>query len=397
MADDQDFIVRKPRRFARLRKVLKGFAILLLTLVVVAILALVVSTDRLRSFGGNPLRSRMDDSNHFDNGAFVNLEPTETMAPEDRWPSMKRWISGPEMRAPKCPLPIFADTGSRLVTPAASKLRITWLGHSTTLIEIDDVTVLTDPIWSERASPSSWVGPKRFHPPPLAIEELPRLDAVVISHEHYDHLDMESVRQLAERGVTFHVPFGIGAHLRTWNVQESQIVEHDWWEGADLPNGVRLFSTPARHFNGRGYPGRIGASWTSWSLVGPKHRVFFSGDTGMTESFREIAKRHGPFDIALLEIGQHDPSWGDIHLGPEGALDAQAMLQARTLIPIHWATFGLAFHAWSDPAEILVTQATARKASIATPLLGEPFEPALRTSTTTWWRAYPPTATECPD
>jgi L-ascorbate metabolism protein UlaG (beta-lactamase superfamily) len=258
--------------------------------------------------------------------------------------------------------------------------------------------VLTDPMWSERASPSTLVGPKRFHPPPVAIEALPHLDAVVISHEHYDHLDEMTVRALAARGVPFHVPLGIGAHLAAWGVPAAQIVEHDWWQDATLPGGVRLVSTPSRHFNGRGLPWRTGALWTSWSIVGPRHRVFFSGDTGPTESLREIARREGPFDVALIEIGQYNTAWGDIHLGPAGALDAFARSGAKVLIPIHWGTFVLAYHAWSEPPETLVTLAAKRGATVLTPLLGEPVEPAATPlpATTAWWRAYPPIADRCP-
>ncbi len=311
------------------------------------------------------------------------------------WESARHWAFGSEMRHPVCPVPIASDTAARLRTPPASELRITWLGHSTTLIEIDGARILTDPIWSERASPSSLVGPRRFHPPPLALADLPRLDAVVISHEHYDHLDMETVRALRESGVTFFVPLGMSAHLARWGVPPSQIAEHDWWDRSSLRSGIDLVSTPARHFNGRGVPLSIGALWTSWSIVGPRHRVFFSGDTGLNAAMREIGSREGPFDVALLEIGQFDPGWGDIHLGPLGALDAFAMLGAKKLLPIHWATFELAYHGWSDPPETLTVEAAKRAVALVTPMVGEPVEPE-SASTKAWWRAFPPIGPSCP-
>jgi L-ascorbate metabolism protein UlaG (beta-lactamase superfamily) len=340
----------------------------------------------------------MQASPRFADGRFQNAEPTTLMAPASYWPAFKQWLLGDEVRVPLCPLPIVTDTAARLAAPPRSGLRVTWLGHSTTLIEIDGATVLTDPMWGERASPSRWLGPRRYHRPPLPLASLPRLDAVVISHEHYDHLDMGTVQALAARGVPFHVPLGIGAHLAAWGVPAAQIVEHDWWQGETLPGGVRLVSTPARHFNGRGLPWRTGALWTSWSIVGPRHRVFFSGDTGLTESLREIAAREGPFDVALVEIGQYHPTWGNIHLGPVGALDAFARLGAKTLIPIHWSTFVLAYHAWSEPAETLLTEAAKRGVSVSTPRLGEPIEPAgpSPTPTEAWWRALPPVAAACP-
>jgi L-ascorbate metabolism protein UlaG (beta-lactamase superfamily) len=300
------------------------------------------------------------------------------------------------MRVPTCPLPVMPDVASRLAVPPESGLRITWLGHSTTLVEIDGAVILTDPVWGERASPSRWVGPRRFHPPPLALADLPHLDAVVISHEHYDHLDMTTVQALAARGAMFHVPLGIGDHLATWGISESQVVEHDWWSSSSISARVRVVSTPARHFNGRGVPGRIGALWTSWSMIGPRHRVFFSGDTGLTASLGQIAAREGPFDVALVEIGQYHPSWGSIHLGPVGALEAGALLGAKTLLPIHWSTFELGYHAWSEPVETFLKEAEKRGAHVFTPRLGEPVEPGRGAPTTAWWRALPPLATHCP-
>jgi L-ascorbate metabolism protein UlaG (beta-lactamase superfamily) len=325
---------------------------------------------------------------------FENAEPTVLAAEGSVLDTTGQFFFGDEMRVPECEVPIFRGGAERLRSAPASGLRITWLGHSTTLIEIDGARVLTDPMWSERSSPSTWVGPTRFHPPPIPIADLPRIDAVVVSHDHYDHLDMETCRSLAKRGAAFHVPLGLRAHLETWGVPRGQITEHDWWEDAELDNGVRVVSTPSRHFCGRGVPWAIGTLWTSWAIVGPRHRVYFSGDTGLTEQFREIAAREGPFDVALLEIGQYHPNWGDIHLGPAGALDAHAMLGARTLFPVHWSTFELGFHEWSEPAETLAGLARERGVAIATPMLGQPYEPG--TPTDAWWRSLPPIAPRCP-
>ena len=386
-----------------LRRILRYLAVAVCGSIALSLIALALtflSTDRFLAFGAAPsggTLSRIERSPEFAHRRFENLEPTTLMLHGSMWGSFQHWAFGPEMRVPNCTLPIVADSAARLAAAPSSGLRITWLGHSTALIEIDGARILTDPIWSERASPSRWVGPRRFHPPPLALRDLPPLDAVVISHEHYDHLDMETVRALAKRGVAFHVPLGIGPHLSLWGVKKSQITEHDWWQSDTLQGGVRVVSTPARHFNGRGVPGRIGALWTSWSLIGPQHRVFFSGDTGMAQSFGEIAAREGPFDVAMLEIGQYHLSWGDIHLGPLGALDAHVALGAKTLLPIHWGTFELGFHAWSEPAETLARAAHERGIALVTPRIGEPVEPTLATSTTTtWWRALPPLAAHCP-
>jgi L-ascorbate metabolism protein UlaG (beta-lactamase superfamily) len=356
-----------------------------------------LSTDHFGAFGGSPDTARLRPSPQFRGDKFVNPEPTSLMA-ASRWVwALKEWFFGQQMRAPICPLPVVTDAPALLAERPASDLRVTWLGHSTVLVEIDGATVLTDPMWGERASPSRWVGPSRFHAPPVPIAALPRVDAVVVSHEHYDHLDEGSIRALAARGVPFHVPLGIGAHLAAWGVPAAQIVEHDWWQETLLaPSGVRLVATPARHFNGRGLPWRTGALWSSWSIVGPRHRVFFSGDTGPTESLREIARRLGPFDVGMFEIGQYNQAWGDIHLGPEGALEAHGRLGAKVLIPIHWATFVLAYHDWSEPAETLLRLAQARGVRVVTPRLGEPVQPTTDPVTTAWWRTLPPIAAKCP-
>ncbi|HVV48567.1 MAG TPA: MBL fold metallo-hydrolase [Polyangia bacterium] len=392
----------RPSRWGRRLRMLLGLVVALAVLLLVLTW---ISTDHFRAFGGAPAGERlvrMRASPRFVDGKFRNVEPTALMAAGDYGGALKHWLFGKEMRVPVCPLPLATDTVARLATPPASGLRVTWLGHSTALIELDGARILTDPVWGERASPSRWVGPSRLHPPPLALADLPPLDAVVISHEHYDHLDMETVTALGARGATFHVPLGIGAHLAAWGIPAAQIVEHDWWQDAVIAGGVRIVSTPARHFNGRGLPWRVGALWTSWSMVGPRHRLFFSGDTGLTAGFDEIARREGPFDVALLEIGQYHQSWGTIHLGPEGALEAFRRLGARTLLPIHWSTFVLAYHAWSEPAETLVEEAARRGVPVVTPRLGEPVEPVTPdgapapAATTAWWRALPPIAPRCP-
>jgi L-ascorbate metabolism protein UlaG (beta-lactamase superfamily) len=354
-----------------------------------------ISTDHLRSFGGAFDAEQMEASPHFVDGHFQNARPTRLFVLGLAIGALREAVFGDQQRAPSCPLPMVHDGALRLQAPSQSGLRVTWLGHSTTLIELDGATILTDPIWSERSSPSPLIGPERFHPPPIALAALPRLDAVIVSHEHFDHLDMKTIQALAPRGMPFFVPLGVAAHLRAWGVPEAQIHELDWWQSAEV-SGVRIMSTPARHFNGRGFPLREGTFWTSWSLLGPRHRVFFSGDTGLDEGFREIGRREGPFDLALFEIGQWHPSWGEIHLGPEGALEAHQMLGAKVLLPIHWATFQLGLHAWSEPPETLLQKAKDSQVTIVTPLLGEPVEPLGENTTGAWWRKFPPIADRCP-
>jgi L-ascorbate metabolism protein UlaG (beta-lactamase superfamily) len=358
-----------------------------------------LTTSGCAAFGEAPAGARLERvaaSRTYLDGKFQNEEPSKSMTIGEWLSRTPEFLFGnDQMRVPICALPMYAATADQLRVPPSSGLRVTWFGHSTTLIEIDGRAVLTDPMWSERASPSTLAGPRRFHPPPLPIERLPPVDAVLISHDHYDHLDMPTVQALAARGATFHVPLGVGAHLESWGVRADQIAEYEWWESRSLPGGVQVISTPSRHFSGRGLRDRNSTLWTSWAVVGPKHRVYFSGDTGPTPALKTIAERLGPFDLSLLEIGQWH-SRSENHLGPVGALEAHQALGASRLMPIHWATFALGMHAWSEPAETLVLEGSKRGLQVLTPMIGEPIEPTAPVATGPWWRALPPSAPQCP-
>jgi L-ascorbate metabolism protein UlaG (beta-lactamase superfamily) len=271
--------------------------------------------------------------------------------------------------------------------PPETGLRATWLGHSTVLLEIDGRRILTDPVWGERASPVTFAGPKRFQPVPVPITELPPLDAVVVSHDHFDHLDYPTILELAKLDVPFITSLGVGAHLEAWGVPAARITELDWWETADLRGGLSIAAAPSQHFSGRTLHSRNFTLWSSLVLRGSRHAVFFSGDTGLTPEYAEIRQRLGPFDLVMLEVGAFDPAWGDIHLGPKNALQALALLGGGMFLPVHWGTFNLAMHAWDEPAETLLQLAPAQGARLVMPRLGEPVEPSRVERVTPWWRA----------
>jgi L-ascorbate metabolism protein UlaG (beta-lactamase superfamily) len=271
-----------------------------------------------------------------------------------------------------------------------SGLRVTWLGHSTMLLEINGLRVLTDPVWGARLGPVSFAGPKRFHAAPIEIAQLPPLDAILISHDHYDHLCKPSVIELAraQPGVPFVTSLGVGQHMEKFGIPAERIHELDWYETFTVPGRYLSFTaTPSQHFSGRFSVGRNATLWSSWVIQTPHKKLFFSGDTGLTPEFGDIHARFGPFDLVMLEIGAWHPAWGKIHLGPENALTAFEMLGGGTLMPVHWGTFDLGLHPWAQPAETLLELAAARNARILTPMLGRPFEPALVEGPTPWWRA----------
>lgn len=337
--------------------------------------------------------SRLIRSPRFRDGKFHNTIPISMMKQPFTAGMAYEQLSGMGKRAPAHPLPMFGDTVGALARAPSETLRVTWLGHSTVLIEIDGVRLLTDPVFGERASPVSFAGPRRFHQVPLSLAELGRIDAVVLSHDHYDHLCAPTVRALAAGAVAgfsgrFVTALGVGAHLEKLGVMPEHITELDWGDGHTVTGAVGatvdVVAVPAQHFSGRGALDRNATLWAGMCMLGPRHRVFFSGDTGATSEHADIGASFGPFDIALFEIGAFHPAWGDIHLGPDGAFDAFARINARALLPVHWSTFDLGLHPWQEPAERLYTRTRREHAALLTPRLGEPLE---RDSLTTpWWR-----------
>lgn len=335
--------------------------------------------------------ARMKASLQWAGAAFRNVHPIRPglRDPHAAMPSFSALLlRRGGRRVPQRPLPSMDPLEVWRRKPA-SGLRTTWLGHSTILIEIDGARVLTDPVWGPRASPLRLAGPKRFQPVPVALGAMPPLDLVLLSHDHYDHLDYPTIRALARSAAPFLTSLGVGAHLEAWGVAPERITELDWWEHYDLPGtGVRVSAVPAQHFSGRTPRTRNSTLWSSFVVRSQRHCVFFSGDTGLTGEFERIRARFAPFDLVMLEVGGWHPAWGDMHLGPEHALEAAELLGAGAWLPVHWGTFSLAMHAWDQPAESLLALRPGSRARLLMPRLGEPLEPEYATGRVEpWWRS----------
>jgi L-ascorbate metabolism protein UlaG (beta-lactamase superfamily) len=329
--------------------------------------------------------NKIEKSPNYIKGKFQNPIQTDNSFGFAKILKTLRDYSGGQKRVPDKPPPIVALSRESLSTPSESGLRITWMGHSTVLIEIDGYVVLFDPVFSNRASPFPFFGPKRFHPTPISIVDLPELDAVVISHDHFDHLDYKSIIQLIPKTKAFYVPLGAGAHLEYWEVPPDKIHSLDWWEERKTDSGLCLIACPARHFSGRmmGFGDRT--LWASWALIGPSHRVFFSGDTGMMSLFNKIGEQFGPFDATLIKIGAYGRTWHDIHVDPEEALEIHRMVRGKLFIPVHWGTFNLSYHGWIEPVERLLIASKNMGIKVAIPKPGQFVEPEKPPQLERWW------------
>ena len=322
----------------------------------------------------------MQASPQWNDGVFENPQPlwndpvgmfTEFLDPEDNL-------------VPDAPLPVEAVEPERFETPPSSGLRITWLGHSTLLIEIDGHVLLTDPVWGERTAPVDWLGPERWYAPPLALSDLPTLDAVLISHDHYDHLDYPTIVALADHDTTFFAPLGVGAHLEAWGVPAERIEDVDWWDVRQV-GALTVTVAPARHASGREILDQNRTLWAGYAVRSEHHNVFFSGDTGLFPGMTEIGERLGPFEVTMLEVGAYGQAWPDWHLGPEQAVRAHQMMKGGVFLPVHWGLFNLANHGWTEPIERVMVAAERDGVSVLTPRPGQSLEPTTAPPQERWW------------
>ncbi|WP_419887860.1 MBL fold metallo-hydrolase [Neobacillus niacini] len=340
------------------------------------------------TFGGSPNkqdRERYRDFNHYKNRAFVNQIPTDMKMDVSTILSlMKDSFTGKKDRSPTNPIPISIDW-NKIHSVEDS---LTWFGHSTLLLTLDKKKILMDPMFGPSPSPVSFVGSKRYSEDLLyVIEKLPQIDIVLFTHDHYDHLDYPSIIRLKDKVNHFFVPLGVAAHLLKWGVKEDRITECNWWDEVKW-EGLTIASVPSQHFSGRGLFNRNSTLWNGWVILCENQRIYTSGDGGYGPHFKQIGEKYGPFDLTLMEGGQYDQRWSDIHMQPEESVQAHLDVRGKTMMLIHWGAFTLAYHSWTDPADRAIRAAEQKEVNLIAPNLGETvvlngsyIEPS------SWWKA----------
>jgi len=332
------------------------------------------------------VNKKLAASAHYKNGKFINTEPFEQPGFTKTLAIIKRFIFDEKINTePTRPIPIRNIEVGHLENNLSQQTAVYRLGHSTILMELNGQIWMTDPVFSERASPVQWAGPKRFHPTPIDLDALPHINGIIISHDHYDHLDKNTIAQIHTKVDGFYVPLGVAQHLLDWGVPASKIHEFDWWQQKQVGD-ITLVSTPANHFSGRTLTDSNTSLWSSWVIKTPQHKLFFSGDSGYFSGFKEIGNKFGPFDLTMMENGAYDKDWEFVHMTPEQSMQAHQDLRGKVMMPIHNGTFDLAFHEWTDPLERIKQLAFVNKQTLATPQMGERWLLNETTPQTAWWR-----------
>jgi L-ascorbate metabolism protein UlaG (beta-lactamase superfamily) len=278
-----------------------------------------------------------------------------------------------------------------MATAPAPGLRAVWLGHASVYMGLDGLRLLVDPIFLDYASPIAGLDPKRFHPPPIALVDFPKIDAVVIPHDHYDDVDKATIQYLSAKGMRFFVPLGVGSHLDEWGIPNSQITELGWWKNVEVV-GVKIIGTPSRHYSGGNLRDQMNKLWSFWAIIGFEYRIYYSGDTGLSVHFKIIGKRLGPFYLSIIKMGAYGPgaNWFDIHMTPEDSVRPHLAVWARRMLRVHWATFNLAFHDWDEPIKRAVKAASETNVDLVTPRVGEVVEVGAPFLSTRWWEPVTP-------
>jgi L-ascorbate metabolism protein UlaG (beta-lactamase superfamily) len=339
-------------------------------------------------FGGNPSNEQKERYSRFDNyinGKFVNQVPTSlAMSASDYFSVLKDSISRAKDRNPSGKLPVSKLDWNKIKSEEDS---LTWFGHSAFLLSIDNKKLFVDPMLGSVASPFSFAGSKLYSEDLLYIvDEIPQIDAIIITHDHYDHLDYPSIKKLKDKVGHYFVPYGVSAHLIRWGIEKEKITELNWWDETEF-KGLTVALTPSKHFSGRGIFNRDTTLWGGWVILGKKTRFFTSGDGGYETHFMEIGKKYGPFDLALIEGGQYDRRWSCVHMTPEEAVQANIDVNGKNMMLIHWGAFTLAYHSWTEPIERALIEAEKAGVNLIAPRIGDTvaLNGEMSVPVSSWW------------
>jgi L-ascorbate metabolism protein UlaG (beta-lactamase superfamily) len=329
------------------------------------------------------LPGKIEDSSQYKDGKFNDMGNALDMSFTDYVSTTWDFFFTRNHRTPDTELPVKQVELSDFNNQDSDQLNVTWLGHSSLMINIDGYKILIDPVFEKRISV---FGPTRFNGDvPLDIRQIPKIDAVIISHDHYDHLNRYTVQRLIDKSNKFIVPLAVGAQLVEWGVPRDNIVELDWWQEYQFDPNLLVAATPAQHFSGRGITDRNKTLWASWVIKSPFHKLYFSGDSGYFDGFKQIGNKYGPFDMTFIECGAYGEGWPKVHMFPEQTVQAHLDLKGNILQPIHWGTFNLALHPWYEPMVRLTAAADLKNIETATPIVGETTVYRRSIPSARWW------------
>ena len=353
-----------------------------------------LSLSACSAFGKDPEGKHLEkiqSSPHFDKekDSFVNRRPDILSTMREGQSMFKLTLEflfgGQKHRSPSEKLPEVKPDVEEFLKKS-DKLKFIWFGHSTFLINFDGTIILFDPIFSTAASPVSFAV-KRFQPPVLKLEELPEIHYIIISHDHYDHLDMETIQFFKNKKTKFITPLGVTSHIKEWGVEAERLTELDWWDSIHTEN-LEFILTPAQHFSGRKGSNQMKTLWGSWIVRSKNQSLYFSGDSGFDTHFKTIGDKYGPFDITFIENGQYDLKWKEVHVLPEETAQAFIDLKGKRLVPVHWGMFDLSLHSWYDPIERLEKEAEKRNLNLLTPKFGQIVKLEEETIFEKWWKGF---------